>query len=425
MRKVSCGLGACVVALSATLASGQVPVRRRAPPPPPMAAPDPPPAAAPAVASTAPATPVAPKVVATRGRGKAKEPPPPIGPTPAVKLTLDAPTPRGTWTMRVTNEGDIPLRLVADARLLVLEVTPRGATKPVRCELPADMRPGDDMERPLVLPPGRSYVENFEPRLYCYGQHLLDALAQGSIVVGRLGWLGGNKTRPPFEVASIAGVEPELAPLKDIASPPIGLPDEASATLETAPPRRPDDPDPATLTLRGPASIDAQLAIGIGITVTLHNGGKRAVIVRLRPETLRFAVTGPRGPEYCRWPLAPVAAMHELFSTVPPGGNADLNVLLDAYCAGHAFDEPGLVIVRPELDTRKASGAEIALRTFDGRVVATSQTVVRLHHGLQHPRLQHPHLEPLPTAPGPSAAPSSSSTPAPSPAPSASSAPSP
>jgi hypothetical protein len=312
--------------------------------------------------------------------------------------------------MRVTNDGDVPVRLVADARLLVLEVTPRGATKAVRCELPADMRPGDDMERPLVLPPGRSYVEHFEPRLYCFGQHLLDTLAQGSIVVGRLGWLGGNKTRPPFEVASIAGVEPELAPLKDIASPPIGLPDEPSATLETAVPRRPDDPDPATLTLRGPASIEAQLATGIGITVTLHNAGKRTVIVRLRPETLRFAVTGPMGPEDCRWPLAPVAAMHELFSTVPAGGNADLSVLLDAYCPGHSFDEPGLVVVRPELDTRKASGADIALRTFDGRVVATSPVVVRLHQGLKHPRLQHPHLQPLPSTPPPPPGPAPSSS---------------
>jgi len=347
-----------------------------------------------------------------RARAKPKEPPPPVGPTPDVKLTLDAPTQRGTWTMRVTNGGDVPLRLVADARLLVLEVTPRGAAKPVRCELPADMRPGDDMERPLVLPPGRSYVERFEPRLYCFGQHLLDALAQGSIVVGRLGWLGGNKTRPPFEVASIAGVEPELAPLKDIASPPIGLPSEPSATLETAPTRSPDDPDPATLTLRGPASIDAQLATGIGITVTLHNGGKRAVIVRLRPETLRFGVTAPLGPENCGWPLAPVAAMHELFSTVAPGGNADLSVLLNAYCPGKSFDEPGLVVVRPELDTRKASGADIALRTFDGRVVATSPVVVRLHQGLKHPRLQHPHLEPLPTAPTSSTPPAPSAAPA-------------
>ncbi len=431
MKKLAYSLCACAVALSATVASGQ-PLRRhglRPPPPAAATAAIPPPPAAPAP-PVAPVAPMAPTVAPVRVHVKPKEPPPPVGPTPDVKLTIQAPTQRGTWTMRVTNDGSVPVRLTADARLLVLDVTPRGATKPVRCELPADMRPGDDMERPLVLPPGRAYVEHFEPRLYCFGQKLLDALAQGSIVVGRLGWRGGNKTHPPFEVASIAGVEPELAPLKDIASPPIGLPDEPSASLETTPTRRPDDPDPTTLTLRGPVSIDAQLATGISVNVTLHNGGKRAVIVRLRPETLRFGVTGPHGPEDCHWPLAPVAAMHELFSTVPAGGNADLSVLLNAYCAGHSFDDPGLIVVRPELDTRKASGADLALRTFDGRVVATSPTVVRLHQGLQHPRLQHPHLEPLfeapasSVAPGPSPAPAGSTAPAPSTGPAASPAPS-
>jgi hypothetical protein len=277
------------------------------------------------------------------------------------------------------------------------------------------------MERPLVLPPGRAYVEHFEPRLYCFGAHLADALAQGSIVVGRLGWLGGNRARPPFEVASIAGVEPELAPLKEIASPPIGLPDEPSVMLEAPAPPRPDDPDPATLTLRGPASIDAPSPAGLGIAVTLHNAGKRPVIVRLRPETLRFEVTAPRGAEDCKWPLSPVAAMHELFTTVPGGGNADLSVLLAAYCSAHPFDEPGLLMIRPELDTRKASGADIGLRTFDGRVLAASPVVVRLHQGLQHPHLQHPHLEPLPSAPPPppaSPAPASSFVPPRSSAPS-------
>lgn len=421
MKKVPIGLAACVTAvtaLAATGASGQLPPHRHlrpshpgaqaAPPPPPDAQVAPPPPVTPP--PPPPVAAVAPAVVVVKPRPRPKEPPPPAGPRPDVKLTLDAPTLRGTWTMRVTNDGDVPVRLVADARLLVLEVTPRGATKPVRCELPADMRPGDDMDRPLVLPPGRSYVERFEPRLYCFGHHAADALSQGSIVVGRLGWLGGNKTRPPFEVASIAGVEPELAPLKDIASPPIGLPDEPSVMLEDRAPPPPDDPDPARLTLRGQAFIDAQAPNGIGISLTLHNAGKRPVIVRFRPETLRFEVTGARGAEDCRWPLLPVAAMRDLFTTVTPGGNADLGVLLDAYCTGHVFDEPGLVMVRPELDTRKASGADIALRTFDARVLATSPVVVRLHRGAVLPHLQHPHLEPLPSAPGAPPAPASSST---------------
>ena len=316
--------------------------------------------------------------------------------------------------MRVTNHGDIPVRLVADARLLVLEVTPRSAAKAVRCELPADMRPGDDMERPLVLPAGRSYVESFEPRLYCFGTRPLDALAQGSSVVARLGWLGGNKARPPFEVASIAGVEPELAPLKEITSPPIGLPDEPTPPLGATAPPGADDPDPARLTLRGPASIDARTSEGISVTVTLHNDGKRPVTLRFRPETLRFTVASPKGPVQCDWPLNPVAAMRELFTTVPAGGNTQLGVLLDAYCPRTTFEAPGLLVVWPQLDTRKASGADIDLRTFDGQVSATEPTVVRLHQGLEPPTLSRPHIEPLP---GVAAAPAPSASAAPAPAP--------
>jgi hypothetical protein len=300
--------------------------------------------------------------------------------------------------MRVTNAGDIPVRLVADARLLALEVTPRGAAKAMRCELPADMRPGDDTERALVLPPGRSYAERFEPRLYCFGHRLLDALEEGTIVVGHLGWTSGKSVRPPFEVESIAGVEPELAPLKEIASPPIGLPDESTPPAYIPPAPRPDDPDPVTLSLRGPVSVDAPWPNAISVSVALHNAGKRPVMVRFRPETLRFTAIGPGGVDDCRWPLLPAAAMRDLFTRVSPGGTTELSVLLDAYCADRTFDRAGLLVLRPELDTRRASGADIGLRTFDGRVTATVTTAVRLHQGGKPLPLQQPRLEPLTSA---------------------------
>jgi hypothetical protein len=352
-----------------------------------------------ATAAAPPSSPVAARALVLHARPHPKEPPPVLGPTPDVKLALEAPTPKGTWALRVTNDGDVPVRLTADARLLTLEVTPRSAVKALRCELPPDMRPDDDMDRPLVLPPGRSYVERFEPRLYCFGQHRLDALAQGSIVVGRLGWPAGKTLRPPFAVESVAGVEPELVPLREIASPPIGLPDEPTPPRAVPPPSRPDDPDPVHLTLRGPLAVDAQSPNGISVNVTLHNAGRRPVFVRFRPETLRFSATSPGGIEDCRWPMPPVAAMRELFTRLSPGGTTDLSVLLDAYCAEQTLDRPGLLLLRPELDTREASGADIGLRTFDGRVVATTATVVRLHQGASPRQLRQPRLEPLVSSP--------------------------
>ncbi|HEY8086672.1 MAG TPA: hypothetical protein VIF09_02475, partial [Polyangiaceae bacterium] len=60
--------------------------------------------------------------------------------------------------------------------------------------------------------------------------------------------------------------------------------------------------------------------------------------------------------------------------------------------------QPGLLVVVPRMDTRKASGADLAMRTFDGEVFASTPTVVRLHRGTKPPRLKHPRLEPLPDA---------------------------
>jgi hypothetical protein len=328
-----------------------------------------------------------------RGRTNTKEPPAPSAPSPDVRLAVEAPTTTGPWTMRVTNAGQVPVRLVADARLLVLEVTLRGEAKPVRCQLPADMRPADDMSNGLVLPPGRSYAETFEPRLYCFGPRELTALTPGATVVGRLGW-PGNKDRPPFVVSPFEGVEPVVAAMKTVDSPPIMLPDEP--TPSAAPPVAPaaDDPDPVKLSVTGSKAVDAASPNGIAVTVTLHNDGKRPVTLRFRPETLSFEVAGASGIEHCGWPTLPGAPMRELLTTLRPGGSESLAVMLRDYCSGHALDAAGLLVVRPALDTRQASGASIGVKTFDGEVIATTPTVVRLHQGLVREALRHPHLEP-------------------------------
>ena len=310
---------------------------------------------------------------------KAEGPPP-----PDVKLVIEAPTPHGAWRMRVTNEGDVPVMLTADARLLSLDVTPRGARKPEHCELPAEMRPSDDLGRPLVLPPKRTFAERFEPRLYCLDGKRLDALAPGSIVVATLGFAGGAG-HPPYVLAPIEGLEEKASPVKSLRSEPIGLPDdpEPGEAPRDTPPGTPVRPD-ATFTLRTPRAIDAGHAEDIAIPVTLTNNGHRAAIVRFRPETLGFEVVGPTESVHCAWASLPSAPTRELFTTLAAGGAATgLTVLLNAYCPTGTFAAPGLYVVRATLDTRHASGADIGLRTFDGLVIASAPTVVRLRHGTQ------------------------------------------
>jgi hypothetical protein len=347
--------------------------------------------ASPSATPTPTPTPQAPAAKPARVVRKPAKPKPaaPAAPAPAVKLTLDAPTTRGPWTMRVTNAGEIPVRIVADARLLTLELTPRGESKPVRCELPGDMRPPDDLERPLVLAPGRTYAETFEPRLYCFGGKRGAALAPGATAVARLGW--PRRTHPPYEVSPIDGVEPEVAPLASIESPPIAVPDEPSPSFAPAATPAADVP---RLALRGSEAVDAESLTRIAVTVTLRNEGTRAVVVRFQPETLGFDLVGPGGVERCSWPTLPSAPTRELFTTLRPQSATSVTLALADYCPTRAFDRGGLFVLRPHLDTSRASGADLGLRTFDGEVIATAPTLVRLHQGAAPHRLVQPHAEP-------------------------------
>jgi hypothetical protein len=299
--------------------------------------------------------------------------------------------------MRVTNRGDVPVRLAADARLLSLDVTPRGDTKPVHCELPLDMRPDDDLDRSLVLPPKRSYAETFEPRLYCFGEHALQALSPLAIVVARLGWPASSRAEVRQAVSAIDGVEPVMGSLPFLASPPIALHDDPTPmaapvmTSDAAP------TEPVLLHLSGAVAVDAGTLGELAVTVTARNAGTRPVRLRFKPETLAFEVTTSRGVEHCGWPSPVGAPMRELFSTLPADGAESLSVLLSDYCNRKSFERGGLVVVRPQLDTRHASGQDIGLRTFDGQILAPVPTIVRLHKGTGGTHLARPHLEPAAT----------------------------
>jgi hypothetical protein len=328
------------------------------------------------------------KVAPRRPSPKAEDAPPPAD----VTLSIEASSPRGPWKMRVTNEGDVPVTIVADARLLALDVTPRSARKAEHCELPSEMRPEDDLSRPLVLPPKRSYAERFEPRLYCLEGSRLDALAPGAIVVATLGW-AGRGTHPPLVVSPVEGIDAQVAPSKSIKSAPIALPDEPTPAPA---PERQEAPTlrvEANLALQSARSIDAASSSDITIPITLTNNGIRATILRFRPETLAFDVVGPRGANHCAWSALPSAPTRDLFTTLGAGSKTSLTVLLSAYCSARVLAVSGLYVVRASLDTRKASGADIGIRTFDGQVIATSPTLVRLRRGTEVEPLVRPSLE--------------------------------
>jgi hypothetical protein len=313
----------------------------------------------------------------------------PQAPSP-VKLSLEVPSAVGLWTMHLSNEGAVPVIVVADARLLRLDVTARGAARARKCELPSDMRPEDDLQRPLVLAPQHEYIERFDPRLFCLQGADLDALAPMSIVVAHLGWPGAGSS-PPLELAAVDGVKPDVAPRKSLASEPISVPDEIDDSSEG---ERHAQDEPK-LVLSAGRAMDAESPNGLEIPVTLSNESGRAVVVRFRPETIAFDVVGPSGAQRCAWPALPAAPTRDLFTTLGPKATTTLDLELSAYCPTHAFDHEGLLIVRARLDTRTASGARIGIRAFDGVVVAKAPTLVRLHRGLAQPTLSRPQSRPV------------------------------
>src|SRR4029079_11472587 len=98
------------------------------------------------------------------------------------RLWIMAPSAQGNWMFRLDNEGERPLRIPADVRLLRFEIELHDGkkTKKVKGAAPAGFRPeGVTQARALLLAPGESYVETFDPRLICFGKDA-DALAPGA-----------------------------------------------------------------------------------------------------------------------------------------------------------------------------------------------------------------------------------------------------
>jgi hypothetical protein len=344
--------------------------------------------------------------VAPKRRYLAPKPKEPTAPAPSVTLTIDAPSTHNAWKMRVENTGDVPVRLVADARLLTFELSSdpeagkKKAKKPIVCALPVDMRPLGDVDRALVLAPKRAYSETFDPRLYCFGTKSGAALAAGTHVVGHLGWMKSHGTSAPFVVSPFEGVEPEVRAVKELVSGSVDIgpddaPRETLASTHPPPPKAGDDPYPTKLSISSPKHVDVETTRDLSMTVHVKNEGVRSVTVLLRPETLAFEVTGPEHTtSFCGWPVRVGGTVREAFATLHPKRGESVSVLLDALCPDSTFDHPGLYVVRPRLDTRHADGEEVGLTAFAGEIIGTQTTLLRVHRGDRPARNVRPVLDP-------------------------------
>ncbi|MBW2527756.1 MAG: hypothetical protein JRI23_26480 [Deltaproteobacteria bacterium] len=166
--------------------------------------------------------------VAAGGRAAAKPAEPDLEPTPA-RLWVVAPSAKGAWLLRIDNEGDQPIRVPADVRLLRFEVRAldqRGKwpRRPTICDGPRafGLTATFPYQRELVIEPGQSFVEQFDPRVICFGKQA-KLLAPGSLVKPTYGWEPRSKwsrraEKPPF--AADAAKRPRMySPRKRLEAP--------------------------------------------------------------------------------------------------------------------------------------------------------------------------------------------------------------
>ncbi|WP_438028098.1 hypothetical protein [Sorangium sp. So ce233] len=181
----------------------------------------------------------APRPSAGASRAGTKQKAPELPPAPA-RVWLIAPSPLGPWTLRIDNEGERPMRIPADVRLLRLEIDTlnKRTKKTVRCAAPAGLKPsGFPERRALLLAPGQSYMEHFDPRLLCFGKDEA-ALAGGSVVRVWYGWgppprWSRKAPAPPFAVESTDD-PPAFAAAPGLAAPTIVLSYDLPAKKEAA-----------------------------------------------------------------------------------------------------------------------------------------------------------------------------------------------
>ena len=396
----------------------------------PAAAQDPPsapqPATAPPPASTATPAPAATQKPAAMppGAWKApasklpKLPPPPPPPDTPARLWIIAPGPKETWTMRIDNEGDRAIRVPADVRLLSFEVevpsndpkNPKKKPAVYKCAAPDSLRPTAFPEkRALLLAPGQSYIETFDPRLFCFGKNAA-ALVGSATVRTRFGWepppkwsLAAKKApagpfaaegtdnpattmplkqlRAPTMVLSYGTPAPApAAPAQATPSPAPAAPSPAQpapSPAQPAPAPAPVDQNAPRLAVETPAYADASAPRSASVTVTVKNAGGRPMTAALRARMVSLEVVGPDRTVVCPASLPANAIPREGYREYKPGGSTSFTLLIEEACSDRVFSRPGLYHLRAGIHANE-TGADLGVDGFTGKAIAAEPTLMRL-----------------------------------------------
>ncbi len=333
----------------------------------------------------------------------------PLPPAQA-RVWVIAPSAKGQWYLRIDNDGDAPVLVIADVRLLSFEVRgwndKRGEheKKGEVCDGPAafGLEETTPFGRELVLDKGESYVEAFDPRLICFGKQQ-KLLAPNVRVEPRYGFVphatghrgATEKERGPW-VADAAAAPRAFAPVKRMNGPPFVLggndqgdaksdKDKESKPEASSAPAKDHDPDRhphgrkrkryraakdalgAAMSLTTDRWAEAAYGRDISFEVQAHNVGERPLWVVLRARQLSFRIYGGDGQAYCARPSSDHYVPRDMFELLQPGKHIHIPVVIQEQCPDLDLERPGLYAVVPTLHADN-NGGEYGIVALTGKV---------------------------------------------------------
>lgn len=334
-----------------------------------------------------------------------------------VELKVSQHSPGLPWRYQIRNVGKRPVRVAADPRLLWFEVEVPGKKKRQTCRLPASLFPTfADKHFSLVLRPGDSFGQRFDPRLYCFAAGGQTELVSGSVVYPRFGWpkqhvtswksgkkITTEKLLAPFAVTppersggkprrgARAKAQTQARPkadthLKLVEGKAFSLTTAYAGWSKSALPDETkmsqdgdwDAPEPSLSMTTGSDAAAERLAT---VSVRLKNPStSRKLVVYFRRELMSFEVMGPDGVVSCEPEPRERFPEPQAFTTLGAGKSIVVTSRLVELCPRRTFDRPGLYLIRARFES-KDSGAEFGLQAFTGRVVADQPATVRIRGG--------------------------------------------
>lgn len=334
-----------------------------------------------------------------------------------VELKVTQHSPGLPWRYRIRNAGKRPVRVAADPRLLWFEVRVPGKKKRQTCRLPESLFPKfADKDFSLVLRPGDSFSQRFDPRLYCFAAGGQTDLVSGSVVYPRFGWpkqhvttwkhgkkITTEKLQAPFAVTPPGrppssrggkGDAPTKADgppktethLKVVEGKAFALNTAYAGWSKDALPGEPDkaqesDWDSPEPTLSMTTGSDAAAERMATVSVRLKNpSARRKLVVYFRRELMSFEVMGPDGVTSCEPEPRTRFPEPQAFTTLGAGKSIVVTSRLVELCPRGTFDRPGLYLIRARFES-KDSGEDFGLQAFTGRVVADQPATVRIRGG--------------------------------------------